>query len=363
MQSDTNMYDYVASGISRDIFVDEYVWLDSENNFRSKTRISSDKKPQEWNFDGSSTGQATTTSSEVWLTPVKVILDPFRDATSFSAIECRIVLCSLDGDTRSKSLDTFASVADTMPMFGFEQEVFVFDSNNERPVGWTHTHIQKPQKNFYCGVGNQYISPALRKYADNVMLNALYAGLKVTGFNFEVAIGQIEFQVCDYGITAADSLILLRYIMERTAELSDLCINYHPKALGPEWNGSGLHTNVSTKETRTELDSVKRLETIMNLVTKLEKRHETAMKIYGTDNELRLTGKHETSSYTKFTSGVGDRTASVRIPSKSDHQHYFEDRRPASNADPYIVSQFILETCLLDKTDAVAVVDYTVSAC
>jgi glutamine synthetase len=77
-----------------------------------------------------------------------------------------------------------------------------------------------------------------------------------------------------------------------------------------------------------------------------------------------LTGKHETSSYTKFTAGVGDRTASIRIPSRPEYQRYFEDRRPASNADPYLVSQFILETCLLDKTDeSIVEIDYSVSAC
>lgn len=38
------------------------------------------------------------------------------------------------------------------------------------------------------------------------------------------------------------------------------------------------------------------------------------MKVYGKDNYKRLTGIHETSNFSKFTSGISDRTASVRIP-------------------------------------------------
>ena len=59
----------------------EYIWLDSEQKCRSKTKILKNsrnidftnmKTVPEWNYDGSSTGQATTEDSEVILKPVKV---------------------------------------------------------------------------------------------------------------------------------------------------------------------------------------------------------------------------------------------------------------------------------------------------
>lgn len=70
--------------------------------------------------------------------------------------------------------------------------------------------------------------------------------------------------------------------------------------------------------------------------------------MYG-DNSKRLTGKHETSSREKFTSGVGDRSASVRIPTTTaaESKGYIEDRRPASDIDPYVVTASILDTTLL----------------
>ena len=70
------------------------------------------------------------------------------------------------------------------------------------------------------------------------------------------------------------------------------------------------------------------------------------MKQYGNHNHLRMTGKHETASYNTFSFGVADRGASIRIPRETEKNKkgYFEDRRPASNMDPYIVTSLIFET-------------------
>ena len=63
-------------------------------------------------------------------------------------------------------------------------------------------------------------------------------------------------------------------------------------------------------------------------------------------NEKRLTGNWETSDINEFSWGVADRYSSVRIP-RHVHQNqkgYLEDRRPASNADPYAVCAVIIIT-------------------
>ncbi len=58
-----------------------------------------------------------------------------------------------------------------------------------------------------------------------------------------------------------------------------------------------------------------------------------------------MTGKHETQSIDKFSWGVSDRGASLRVPiqTASDWKGYIEDRRPASNADPYRIVKVISE--------------------
>ena len=47
--------------------------------------------------------------------------------------------------------------------------------------------------------------------------------------------------------------------------------------------------------------------------------------------------------------GVANRGASIRVgrDTEKDGKGYFEDRRPASNMDPYVVTSMIAETTIL----------------
>jgi len=83
-------------------------------------------------------------------------------------------------------------------------------------------------------------------------------------------------------------------------------------------------------------------------VNKLSFKHVEHLFLYG-DNSKRLTGHHETSSKDKFSYGVGNRAASCRIPTSTiaEKKGYFEDRRPASDIDPYIVGAALIDTTLL----------------
>jgi len=70
----------------------EYVWIDSCGGTRSKTKtlskaVKSVEELPEWNFDGSSTGQAPGDNSDVYLRPVLSSPTPSARVTtsSFSA--------------------------------------------------------------------------------------------------------------------------------------------------------------------------------------------------------------------------------------------------------------------------------------
>ena len=73
--------------------------------------------------------------------------------------------------------------------------------------------------------------------------------------------------------------------------------------------------------------------------------------LYGEGNKHRLTGSHETSSINEFDYHVGHRGASIRVPvmTKEENCGYYEDRRPASNIDPYLVSAMLVDTTCLDN--------------
>ena len=81
----------------------------------------------------------------------------------------------------------------------------------------------------------------------------------------------------------------------------------------------------------------------------LGKKHREHIAAYGEGNERRLTGRHETANMATFLFGVANRGASIRIPRDTEREGkgYFEDRRPAGNVDPYVVTSKIFETTML----------------
>lgn len=330
-------------------FVVEYIWLDSEYKTRSKTRVlkPTSKLPfgitdvPDWNYDGSSTGQSGSDgNTEIILKPCMLYKNPFhRDNYHW------FVLCDVQG-IRKKAVDIFDQLMEEEPWFGLEQEYFIFHKDFSGD-------LNDKQGPYYCGVGFGYINRQdNRKFFERIIAEehldaCLYAGLNMSGMNAEVACHQWEFQVgpCE-GISAADQLYVARYILERIAEKYDCRINYEPKLLNT-MNGSGCHVNFSTRSSRGEGGLAMITE---KYIPNLGKNHSEDIQTMGKNNQFRLTGKHETSSYDTFSFGIGTRNTSVRIGNET-HQNgcgYFEDRRPASNMEPYSVTSTMFQRCCLN---------------
>ncbi len=339
-------------------YIYEYIWLDNNNNFRSKTKVTDkleifNHDPGFWNYDGSSTNQANGSDSEVYIRPVQIYKDPFRNFENSFLVLCDTLLpdnTPHPDNTRVKALEVFNNkkVEEEEPMFGLEQEFFFVDPRTKLPLGFSkdingEIKGEFPQGPYYCGVGSGRVYG--RQVAEKILENSLKCDLNITGLNFEVAPGQCELQLCEKGIKCSDDLLILRYIMVRTAEDFGVSIEFHPKPVTGDWNGSGCHTNYSTKTMRNEGG----LEHIMKAIEKLGQHHDEHIAVYGIDNDMRLTGKHETASINDFSYGVANRGCSIRIPrfTNRDGKGYLEDRRPASNMDPYLVTSKIVETTIL----------------
>ena len=229
--------------------------------------------------------------------------------------------------------------------FGFEQEYFLYQ--NGVPLGFPEGGgFPAPQGEYYTGVGYKNVGDIAREIVDTHLDLCLAAGINHEGINAEVAKGQWEFQIFGKGSKkAADEVWMARYLLERLCEKYCVDVNYHCKPLGKDvdWNGSGMHSNFSTKFMR-EVGGKEYFEALMAAFDKYKNEH---ISVYGPDNHLRLTGLHETQSIDKFNYGVANRGASVRVPHSfvnNGYKGYLEDRRPNSQGDPYKIASRILQT-------------------
>jgi len=328
----------------------EYVWIGGTNacDLRSKTRVlRAGQAPPMWNYDGSSTEQAPGHDSEVIINPVRVYPDPFRRDGDI------LVLCEtinkdvpLKGNMRPRCKQLMDAAADQQPMFGLEQEYFVIDNETGKAVGWPAGELFVPrgQGGYYCGVDGRSVNKNLRAFYDMSLDKLRDAGIPITGGNLEVAPGQLEVQVCDIGIALCDHLWMTRYVLQRTAQEFNYGIDFMPKPYFGDWNGSGCHTNFSTRSMREDGG----FEHIMAAIKNLEQNHIKHINCYGCGNKDRLTGKHETATWEQFSYGVGNRGASIRIPvqTEAENKGYFEDRRPSSAMNPYVVCGMLVQTSL-----------------
>jgi glutamine synthetase len=347
----------------------EYVWIGGNMELRSKIKVllPSDvnlnsteehlnlRDVPHWNFDGSSTSQSSGTHSELRLFPVALYKNPLIYISHNSHSKAYAVLCETTyndykqtkSNNRYKTFSFFNSekVQKLESWFGFEQEYFIMNDDIKKLL---HKNINECVHNiskFYCSVGSRY--NFFRNIAESHMTACIDAGIQICGINSEVSPCQWEFQIGPgLNLKAADDLWMARYFLEKIAQNFNSYIIWHPKPF-KLLNGSGLHSNFSTKFMR----NPNGLQHIINSIDKLKTTHSNDILCFGEHNEKRMSGLYETSHFDSFHFNIDtptDRGASVRIgyDTIKNKKGYFEDRRPASNADPYIISKLLVLSCL-----------------
>lgn len=322
----------------------EYIWIDGTSPtplLRSKTKILPDGvAPPIWGFDGSSTEQAPGDKSDCVLRPVFTCPDPIRKGANVLVL-AEVLLVDLKPhptNTRAACARVAKKYAAHEPLFGIEQE-YTFLKADGGPLGFPDGGFPAPQGPYYCGVGaDRIVGRAIVEAHTQACIDA---GLSISGTNAEVMPGQWEFQIGPLGpLECADQVYVARWLLQRIAEDHRVVASFEAKPVKGDWNGAGAHTNFSTKAMREDYAAVEKA------CKALEKKWELHVTNYGHGIQDRLTGKHETAPWNKFSYGVSDRGASVRIPWQvaRDRKGYIEDRRPNANCDPYTVTRLMTDT-------------------
>jgi glutamine synthetase len=122
----------------------------------------------------------------------------------------------------------------------------------------------------------------------------------------------------------------------------------HADAPAAPWRRMHLATSCPLTPSAPPAPPTGGMKAIEAAIERLSKTHMEHMSQYGTGNEERLTGKHETCDINTFKFGVADRGSSIRIPLPVQLKGYgyLEDRRPAANVDPYTVARLLIKTIL-----------------
>ena len=326
-------------------FKAEYIWIDGTEpspSLRSKTRILPDGSDFPiWGFDGSSTNQAPGENSDCVLRPVFSCPDPISGGNN-KLVMCEVLLPNMTPhptNNRAACAEVAAKFEDQESWFGIEQEYTLFEADGKQPIGFPDGGFPEAQGPYYCSVGANHNFG--RDISEAHATACIDAGLGIAGTNAEVMPAQWEFQIGPLSpLDVSDQLWLARWLLHRVAEDYDVVVSIDPKPVSGDWNGAGCHTNFSTKAMRESY------QPIIDACEALGKNINEHIENYGVGNDKRLTGLHETQRIDQFSYGVSDRGASIRIPwqVEVDQKGYLEDRRPASNMDPYLVTKLLVQT-------------------
>ena len=111
------------------------------------------------------------------------------------------------------------------------------DVDTQLPLGFPVGGYQA-QGLYYCSVGGKNTRPFLvEEHADL----CLEAGLNFEGINKKLHAASGNSNLAKGAKQAGDELWVARYMLDRLTKKHGYYIEYHPKPIKGDWNGSGMH--------------------------------------------------------------------------------------------------------------------------
>jgi len=209
------------------------------------------------------------------------------------------------------------------------QQDFYLMNNDNTLYGLSNTLIEQ---NNYCKIGNG--NTFGRNIINETLNECLLLGLNILEVKSENGISQWSFQIKGYDVDVADQVILFRYILSKICESYNAYPSFEPMPKNG-MNPSGMNVEFSTFFMRSNYKYVQEAIKFMS------KNHEKNLINYG-NNEKRLSLFHKTT----FTFGINKSDVSVNILQNTykNKKGNIVDYRPASDCNPYVLIQTIIET-------------------
>jgi glutamine synthetase len=224
-------------------------------------------------FDGSSIrGWKLINESDMLIIPdpKTMFVDPFIEASTLSLI-CDVYepatkekysRCPRNIAQKAVAHLNSTGIADTV-YFGPEAEFFVFDDVrfDSQPNGsfyvvdsvegrWNSGREEHPNLGYKPRYKEGYFpvppTDSLMDLRNEMVLNLENCGIEVEAQHHEVASGgqcEIDLKFAPL-VTAADQLLLFKYIVKNTAKMHNKTVTYMPKPIFGD-NGSGMHVHTS----------------------------------------------------------------------------------------------------------------------
>ena len=325
-----------------------YIWLDSNCQIRQTVKIIENKYEGEViihrhdlnrkslshivymipniYIDGSETNQSTSDNFEILLNPqvCYILPDNKPDKDGFIRLlilsDCHIQIEKNNyvphpENTRHKAHNIFNQQhkntdGSLIPITDIVCPLYTIKHNF---IVHTSEPIKINSTKFYC------IDSLLEHIINEIIIKSHLMELNILGYFFRNN-NEIEIHIQNYGLTACDDLIILRYLVNRIFSQYNYTINTD--------NTINTYVNYSDSYMRGDAKSplnYSPYEHIMYSISQLEKNH---------------------SECTKFTYGIANKNVSICIPKNThfEQKGHIEDRRSSNNFDPYKTLSDIYKT-------------------
>ena len=308
----------------------EYICLDSESKFRSKTIFST--KPieeiEEVVVDSMMISNVVVESHDIILVPVKCIKNPLiRDDKHW------LVLCEIRYPNGSIHKHNTRDPLQNLMREHSDYEValtqqFVLFNKEKKPIGW-HDGIDL-MKNYSCKLDYMQHS---QEIIDILIENLLYIGIEILNIQMERMVSRwsVTFQQKSV-IEACDELFLVRYLLQRLCGNKNVFVSFHPDPI----KSSKIYSRCYLRLTSDKMRQENCILEIDRACKKLELKHLEQYKTLCLYN-----GKH-------FSYGQNSSRYDVVIHLDTDNSGYLEDKRASGDCDIYVVAEKIIRTIEAD---------------